>query len=261
MTRRNLRESLAKPDLAVGGWLVEKSPSALNGYATAGYDYVGIDCQHSFVDARDVAEILSHPVPSDVPIIVRTSSLDSAEIGRVLDAGADAVIVPGIDTRDEAAKAVAACRYPPRGTRSFGPLNPRLGHDPIDVENHALRLLMIETRAGLDNAESICSTEGVDGIYIGPADLSIGLGLPPLAAFASDQLLPALERVRLACSDNDLLLGAHAVDAESALRWKDLGIDFVSIGSNVGAFIQAARATLSDIRQQRDLTTSSNLYT
>lgn len=263
MSTKTLRESLSHSGLAVGGWLVERSTSAIRGYASAGYDYVGIDCQHSYIDERDVAEILSHPMPHDVPIIVRASGLDAAKIGRILDAGVDAVIVPGIDTGDQAIAAVAACRYPPRGTRSFGPLHPRLGFDPVEVENRALRLLMIETSTGLENTETICSTPGVDGIYIGPADLSIGLGLPPLTAFSTDQLHGAISRIRKTCTANGLLLGAHAMDSASALRWKSLGIDFVSVGSNIGFFNQSAQATLTGIREGIEpvTTTSNSLYT
>lgn len=252
-THEALTRRWAAGETAYGGWLVEESESALAAYAQAGFDYVGIDCQHSLLDESAAGRLVTRYRDAPFALLTRVSRNAVAPIGRLLDAGSDGIIVPGVNTVDEAEAAVAAMLYPPAGVRSFGPIRAGLGSTPAEISARALCLVMIETEAGLANVEAICAVPGVSGVYIGPADLSIALGLDQATAFTSDQLERPFARIRSACEANGLVLGAHALDRDSADRWIAWGASFVSIGSNVGLFAQAAGTLQASLRGSESL--------
>ena len=122
MTHRSLAEAWASGRAALGGWVSAGGEFSLRAYRRAGYDYVGIDCQHSTLDEADAAVLLQRTSPADPATIVRVSKNDSALIGRLADAGADGIIVPMVSTAQQAREAVAAIRLPAGGLRSFGPI-------------------------------------------------------------------------------------------------------------------------------------------
>src|SRR5581483_8814527 len=127
--------------------------------------------QHGYLDDAGVARMLRRIEHVPVGTVVRLPNADAAPIGRVLDAGADAVVIAMIESADQAAAAVAATRYPPRGVRSFGRLRASLGHDPAAHESLVSVFAMIETAAALAGIHEICAVPGLTGIYVGPADL------------------------------------------------------------------------------------------
>ena len=144
----NLQEALAARKRIWGGWVVGPTIIGPEEYARAGYDYVGFDLQHGYFDDADVALLLRRLEHVPIATAVRLPSTDPAPIGRVLDAGADAVLVAMIESADQAAEAVAATRYPPTGVRSFGPLLGSLGHDPAALEARVSVFAMVETTRG-----------------------------------------------------------------------------------------------------------------
>src|SRR5690606_27296531 len=142
--------------------------------------------------------------------ITRVLHNDPALIGQALDAGAQGVIVPMVNSAEEAARAAAGCRYPPQGIRSFGPTRAALTLGSTDVETlgqGALCLVMVETRQGLKNIKEIVQTPGIDGVYIGPADLALGLGLTFNSEFTDPEHTAAIELILKTCLDNGLLAG------------------------------------------------------
>ena len=180
MTGR-LQDALAAKQQIWGGWVVGPTIIGPEEFATAGYDYVGFDVQHGYLDDADVALLLRRLEHIPIATAVRLPSADPAPIGRVLDAGADAVIVAMIESADQAAAAVAATRYAPAGVRSFGPLRGEPGADPAAQEARASVFAMIETARGLSALDEICAVPGLAGVYVGPADLAISLGYAPAA--------------------------------------------------------------------------------
>ena len=148
-------------------------------FARVGYDYVGFDVQHGYLDDADVAMTLRRLEHLSIATAVRLPSTDPAPIGRVLDAGADAVIIAMVESAEQAAEAVAATRYPPAGIRSFGPLRADIGNDPVGLQTRASVFAMLETEQGLSAVYEICSVPGLSGVYVGPADLAISLGQAP----------------------------------------------------------------------------------
>ena len=169
------KRSPTRSGYSADGWWDPPS-SAPRSSPQAGYDYVGFDIQHGYLDDADVALLLRRLEHVPIATAVRLPSADPAPIGRVLDAGADAVIVAMVESAEQAAAAVAATRYAPAGVRSFGPLRASLGLDPAAHEARASVFAMIETAQGLSALDEICAVPGLSGVYVGPADLAISLG-------------------------------------------------------------------------------------
>jgi 2-keto-3-deoxy-L-rhamnonate aldolase RhmA len=152
-----------------GLWLTFLSPFGLEVVGGCGAEWIGIDVQHGDLELADVAPLAR---VSPVPVLVRLASHDEAQLARVLDAGVDGVIVPAVESASQAEDLVRAARFPPRGRRSKGLARAAL----IGPRDQPLLLPMVETRAGLDHLDDILGVDGVDGIFLGPYDLTLSLG-------------------------------------------------------------------------------------
>ena len=249
MTHSSLESAWANGGAAFGGW-VSNLEFSLDLYRRAGYDYIGIDCQHTVLSEAQVAAAIVKLAPGGPAAIVRVSANNPALIGKLCDAGADGIIVPMINTAEEAAAAVAATRYPPRGVRSFGPHGPALrGQSLTELGDRVSVFAMVETSEGLKNVDAIAATGGLAGIYVGPADLSIGLGLEPMKAFSTDQLVEPVGRIRKACENNGVILGMHQANAATGITWVKRGVRFATISNDAGEFAVAAAASLAEVRK------------
>lgn len=249
MTHASLERAWNCGRAAIGGWVGAGGQFSLELYRRSAFDYVAIDCQHSALSDADAVKMLQAGPVSEIATLVRVSKNDAAIIGKLADAGADGLIVPMVSTPEEAAAAVAGCAYPPHGTRSFGPLRVDMTRDLDELTGRVSVFVMIETRQGLDNVEEICKTPGLTGIYIGPGDLSIGLGLDPKVAFSSDQLVEPTMRIRAACEANDRILGMHASNGARAAEWAGRGVRLLSLGTDIWLFLSAVAAELGAARE------------
>jgi 4-hydroxy-2-oxoheptanedioate aldolase len=238
--RATLAAAKAAGRAAVGGWVSSGGEFSLGVYRRAAYDYVCIDCQHALLDEASAAALVQRTPPGSPATLVRVSKNDAALIGKIADAGADGVIVPMIETVGDAVMAVRAVHYPPRGVRSYGPMRPDLRICGLpELESRVAVIAMIETRQGLSNVDEICAVPGLSGVYLGPADLSVALGFDPKAAFSSDQLAEAVQQVSRACRANGLAFGMHQSGPDTARRWIERGVDFVSLGTDGATFATA----------------------
>ena len=152
-----------------GLWLTFLSPFGLEVAGSCGADWIGIDIQHGDLDLADVAPLAR---VSPVPVLVRLASHDEAQLARVLDTGVDGVIVPAVESAAQAGQLVQAACFPPRGRRSQGPARVSL----LGPRDQPLLLAMVETRAGVERVDDILGVDGIDGIFIGPYDLTLSLG-------------------------------------------------------------------------------------
>jgi 4-hydroxy-2-oxoheptanedioate aldolase len=236
----------------VGYWVVLDSPSSTERLARLGYDYVSLDAQHGLFGYSGLLNALTAIDAAGGAVgLVRVAANDPTRIGRALDAGAAGVVVPLVNTAADAAAAVAACRYPPLGLRSYGPARSslRIGPAPVEANDAVVVLAMIETREGLANVEAIAATPGLDGLYIGPSDLTLavggaGPGDPAVAApFAT-----AVERVRRACEANGLAAGIHTRSGEEAARRLAEGFTVVTLAGDLTHLEAAAKAHLDVAR-------------
>jgi 4-hydroxy-2-oxoheptanedioate aldolase len=236
----------------VGGWLSLANTHVAELMSHAGFDWLCIDLQHGLLDYSDLLHMLPAIATTDVTPLVRVASHDPAGIMKALDAGAMGVIVPLINTAEEAAAVVSACRYPPDGTRSFGPLRAALyggrGY-AAEANGQIACIAMIETRAGLDNLEAILGVPGLGGIYVGPADLGLALGLPAVGDSDDPAHLAAVASIRQACARHRLPVGIHASSAAWAARRLADGFNFVTVGSDVGFMMRALGEDLASVRR------------
>lgn len=187
--------------------------------------------------------------------LVRCPSRDTADIMRLLDAGAYGVICPSIDTPTMAAEFVAACRYPGAGTgtRSFGPARGLLygGADYFMQANQTIiALAMIESQHALDNLDAILDTPGLDGIYVGPNDLALSLGVTP-AAQPGDKVEQAIDQILTATLKRGLLAGIFCSDGEAARRRIEQGFHLVTPGNDANALASASSSRLLAARGER----------
>ncbi len=228
-----------------GGWITGPTLIGPEEFAGAGYDYVGFDTQHGYLDDADVAKILRRLENVPIATAVRLPNADPAPIGRVLDAGADAVIIAMIESPEQAAAAVAATRYPPNGVRSFGPLRAGLGHDPAVLESRAGVFAMIETAAAAADVEAICAVPGLTGIYVGPADLAISMGVGPVGALRDPQVLDAIKRIHRATAAG-LVTGIHGSAGKAGNALAKLGFQMITLASESQALRRGAAEHLRE---------------
>jgi 4-hydroxy-2-oxoheptanedioate aldolase len=225
-----LRALLDGGAAAVGSWCVTPSTLTAELLTAEAVDYVCFDCQHGLVDSSTLGALIAAVRPGVVPV-VRVPGNDAAAIGKALDLGAGGVIIPMVGSAEEAARAVAACRYAPEGTRSYGPLRAALalGNEPADLQAYALCFVMIETPAAVARADEICAVPGLGGVYVGPADLAVGLGLRPAEIEGSTEHAAAVATVREACACAGVFPGIHTSGGADAQRRLAEGFRLVSL--------------------------------
>jgi 4-hydroxy-2-oxoheptanedioate aldolase len=245
---------LAAGEPSIGSWVSTSEPIIAELIASVGFDHVIVDMQHGAVELGTLAPVLQAITAGGSTGIVRVPWNDHAVIGKALDIGALAIIVPMVETAEEAARVVAACAYPPRGGRSAGPLRPNLfmaSNEPSDWERVGA-IVMVETATGLANVDSIAATPGLTGIYIGPGDLAISMGVPvyPDSRSKADAArhADALETIRQACKRRGIASGLYAGDGASARRYCDAGYQIVTASIDFGVLDAGSRRDLEVAR-------------
>jgi 4-hydroxy-2-oxoheptanedioate aldolase len=229
----------------LGGWVMTPSIRAVYEFAWAGYDFVGIDTQHALMDENQAGLLLQPLVGSATATAVRVTSNEPHAIGKVLDAGADVVIVPLIATVEDAVAAVAACRFPPEGDRSMGPMHPALQRESL--EDRVSLFLMLESREAMENVDELCATPGIEGIYIGPVDLAVSYGKPPFAAFVDPpdpELGAVIERAAQAAARHGVVAGIHAGSGAMGAYWAARGFRFMCLSADTQLIAEGAAREL-----------------
>lgn len=236
-------------ETVIGYWVVLDAPVATERLSRAGFDYVALDAQHGLIGYSGVLNgLMAVEAGGRAVGLVRVEGNNLTAIGKALDAGAAGVIVPLINSADDAANAVAATRYPPVGLRSYGPMRSglRIGPEPALANESVVVLAMIETPQGLDQVAEIAATPGLDGLYIGPSDLTLAVGgATPSDPQVADQFAAAVVRVREACEDNGIAAGIHTASGEIAAQRLAEGFTFVTIASELTHLELAAKAHLA----------------
>jgi 4-hydroxy-2-oxoheptanedioate aldolase len=231
-----LRERWAAGNATLGAWLSIPSTMVAEVTARTGFDYVCADLQHGALDYADSVGLFQAVLLGGATPIARVPWNEPGVIGKVLDAGAEAVIAPMVNSAAEASAVVRAARYPPQGARSFGPIvaGPRSSNYAATANDVVAVIPMIETADALANLDEILSVPGVDAIYVGPADLSLSLGLAPgnnddVAAFRD-----ALDAIVAGCRRHGVVAGIHATGALTARRLEQ-GFTMVTVTADAVA--------------------------
>ena len=257
-----LRDRWANGDATLGAWLSLPSVLAAETTARVGFDYVCADLQHGALDYADSVGLFQAVVVGGSTPIVRVPWNEPGVVGKVLDAGAEAVIAPMVNTQAEAAALVRFARYPPQGARSFGPVvaGIRAASYHATANDSVAVVPMIETVEALSNLDEILTVPGVDAIYVGPADLSLSLGLPPGNNDDASSFTDALETIVAACRRHGVVAGIHSSGAltprrlEQGFRMITVTADAVAMRIGLVAELDAAR------RAPGDSTTGGALY-
>jgi 4-hydroxy-2-oxoheptanedioate aldolase len=250
MRENSLRAIWAQRGSALGGWLTVPSAMSAEIMAHAGFDWVCVDMQHGMIDFSHLVPMLQGISSTDTVPLARVPRNEPGIIGKCLDAGAWGVIVPMVNSREEALEAVAACRYAPQGIRSYGPLraNYYAGFDYFTRANGDVTcIVMVETKIAVDRVEEIVSVPGVDAVYVGPADLSVTLGLAPAPDHDEPIFTDALDKVLDACRRHDVVPGI-AGNSETAVKRLEQGFRFVEVASDARLLGIGAGLALEHVR-------------
>jgi 4-hydroxy-2-oxoheptanedioate aldolase len=236
-----LREAWRAGKPTFGAWLSLDTTHSAEVFGRAGFDWVGIDLQHGRAHASSLPEMLQALAITDTPSLVRVAWNSPDQIMHALDAGAHVVIVPNVGSADEAAQAGAACRYPPRGIRSWGPTRPSLteqGYDAESADESVICAVMVESREAVDAAGEIARAPNVDAVVVGPRDLALSLG--HRGRVERDALDEALAAVLESCARANIVPGIFAGGAKAGLRYADQGFRLVALASDAALLAQGA---------------------
>ncbi len=251
MRRNKIKQMWRDGKCATLGWLSVSHGFTAEVMARQGFDALCVDLQHGLSEMKDVAPLLQAISQTDTVPVVRVAWNDTAAIMKALDLGAYGIIVPLVNTAQEAAAAVAACRYPPVGMRSSGPVR-AIHYGGADYMTHAndeiVVMAMIETKEGLANLDAICATPGLDAVYIGPADLSFARGLPPRGDNPDPLHIATCDKIRAAAHKAGIKCVMHCAGAAFAAGAVKRGFDMVMLTSDVSCMIAGARKELDELK-------------
>lgn len=233
------------------GWISVANTFTAEVMARQGFDALCVDLQHGATGLTNLLPMLQAISQTDTTPVVRVPWNDPPAIMKALDFGAYGIIVPLINTAEDAAKAVAACRYPPTGMRSSGPVRALHYGGPdylAKADEEIVVMGMIETKDGLTNLDAICATPGLDAIYIGPADLSFALGLAPRGDNPDPLHMETCDKIKDAAHRHGKKACMHTASAAFAVGAIKRGFDLVMLTSDLSCMIAGARKQLDDLK-------------
>jgi 4-hydroxy-2-oxoheptanedioate aldolase len=251
MRDNKLRTMWANQQAALNGWLAIPNSFCAEVMALQGWDTLTIDLQHGLIDTAALVPMLQAIQATPTMPVVRVSWLDPAVIMKTLDAGAQAIICPMVNSREDAQRLVQYTRYAPLGGRSFGPVRAGtvLGADYADAANDNLVVFaMIETAQALDNVDAICSVEGLDAVYIGPSDLSLSLGCKPVFDDVEPKAAQAIEHILARAHAHGLKAGVHNGRTDVARARIGKGFDFVTVSSDARILMAGSQQIIKEMR-------------
>jgi 2-dehydro-3-deoxyglucarate aldolase len=232
--RGDLKRKLSNNELTLGSWLTINHQSVVEIMATAGFEWLCIDIEHSAISISDVLNLIGHIQGNGMQALVRVNENNPVIIKQVMDAGADGVIVPMVNSVQDAEKAVASVRYPSKGSRGVGlsrAQNYGIGFPEYQewLKNDVVIIAQIEHINAVNELSGILDVQGIDGVIVGPYDLSASMGHP--GQFDRDDVVEALKRVDKICLEKGRPLGFHVIssDHQKTLEKIDAGYTFLAV--------------------------------
>jgi 4-hydroxy-2-oxoheptanedioate aldolase len=251
MRKNALRKIVAKGGTIVNGWLAIPNSYSAEVMAHQGWDSVTIDLQHGPVDFQTAVTMLQAISTTSAVPMARVPWNEAAIMMKLLDAGAYGLICPMINTKEEAEQFVNFCRYPPLGTRSMGP-NRAVQYGGADywqgANEEVILLAMIETRKGVENLDQILSVKGIDGVYVGPSDLSMSLGKPPTLDPSDAEVVSLIELIAKRTRAKGLIAGVHCDGSKTALRRFGQGYQLATILNDARLMATAAAQAVKEVK-------------
>lgn len=245
MKTNKLKQIWQDGNAAINGWLHIPSTWSAEIMANAGWDSITVDTQHGMQGIESAMQMIQAICTTDTVPIVRVNWNEPGIIMRMLDAGAYGIICPMINTRAECEAFVSACRYPPQGTRSYGPTRARIfaGDDyPEHANDEVLTMAMVETKEALSNLEEIASVPGLDMIFVGPSDLKWTMDKD------DDAVEKAIQTIVEACERHNIIAGIFTTSVEDAKRRMAQGYKFVTVKHDTMLLSEYAKQVVSQTR-------------
>lgn len=234
-SKNHLKAALLRDEIQIGMWLGMRSTTVAEIGAHSGYDWCLIDGEHGPYDVSAIEAQLQTLEGQGTSAVVRLPKGEDWMVKQMLDLGAQTLLIPMIDTADQAAEMVRAVRYPPNGIRGMGAAVVRAsGYNaqpdyPATADDEVCLILQAETRLAMENIDAIANTDGVDCVFIGPADLSVDMGLP----MDDPKVIAAIEHMILRVRAAGKPAGIITFDFEQMRQFSDLGVRFLGVGSDV----------------------------
>ncbi len=257
MRVNHTREKLSRGETVLGcGLQCYRSPEIARTFAAAGFDYVFIDMEHGSYDLETVQDMIAAANGSGITPIVRVGELLYSLVARLLDAGAQGVILPRVEDPRILEEALSWMRFPPAGKRGYGVNTTMIGYEShgfkeiIEHQNvNTLAVVQFETKLAFDRADELLSMNGLDVAMVGPADLSIALGIP--GEFEHPLLVSTVERLIEQCNQNGVVPGIQTRSTAAAKAWVERGMRFVGAGAEHALLLDKARETVGHLRMAR----------
>lgn len=251
--QRGLKQHLASGGKAVNGWCSIPSTVTAEIVARAGYDTVSIDLQHGLIDYQMALAMLQAVDGLGMPTLCRVPWNEPGIIMKALDAGFTGIICPMINTREEAERFAASCRYAPAGARSFGPTRAMQVHgaDYARTANGFITTFaMIETAQAMESLDAILAVDGIDAVYIGPSDLGLSLGFAP-TLLPEPAVREAIATIRDKTVQAGKLAAIHCGSAEMVREMLETGFHLATLLTDARMFTNTVATALAEARNVR----------
>ena len=252
MRKNKLKELFKSGKPIINSWLSVPSSFSAEVMANQGWDSLTIDMQHGLIDYPNAVNMLQAISTTETTPMARLNWNEPGQIMKILDAGCYGIICPMVSNKKEAEKFIQACQYPPKGYRSFGPIRATIygGNDYAkNANDEILKLAMIETKEALNKLDEILDTPNLDGIYIGPADLSLAVGEEPgFDKLESTKAYKEILKILDAAKKRNLLAGIHNGTPEYAQKMIDKGFNLVTVGSDSRYITSGAKYDLEVLK-------------
>ena len=255
MKPNGLRQLWGENKAALNGWLAVPSSFTAEIMAHQGYDTLTIDLQHGVADYGNAVTMLQAIATTPVVPLCRIPWNEPGIVQRLLDAGVMGVICPMVNTRAEAQAFVSVMRYPPKGTRSFGPIRALYAYGPTypaEANDQVVGFAMIETRQALENLDEILSVDGLDAVYVGPSDLASSLGFTPRFDPEEPKVVEAIKHIVTRAKAHGVRAGIHNGTADYAKKMIGIGFDLVTVGSDA-RFMATEAANVAAMMKDRPM--------
>ncbi len=248
-----LRQIFKEGRTVVNGWSNIPSAFAAETMAQCGWDSITFDMQRGLIDYSTLILCLQATKGYPIVPLVRVPWNEPGIIGRVLDGGAMGIVCPMVNTVEEARALVKAARFPPLGVRSHGPIRAgalygEAGTYYKTANTDVLVFPMIETPEAMENLDAILDVEGIDGAYIGPGDLGLAIGLPPILDRREPQILKYYETLVEKCRKRNLVAGLHNATGEYSVEMQRMGFNFLTILTDNGLLVRSAKSEIATVR-------------
>ena len=230
-----------------------RSPEVPRILAAAGLAWTYLDSEHGAFDLETLQDLIRAANDAGLCPIVRVADLQYALVARALDCGAQGVLFPRVESPELLEKAIGWTRFPPEGVRGFGLQPTHLGYEVATMPEiithmnaNTMVVLQIETQTALDRIDELLSVRNIDAVMIGPADLSVSLGVP--GQFEHPKLVEAIEKIRDACNRHGIAPGLHMRSLKLIQYWRDHGLRFLSCNSEIGFMLDKATETVTALK-------------